>query len=81
MAIDDNKLIAYLAFDTIHNTHNSSIKAVSSPIHGYGIGPKHRSKLSSILFQYASEKLCKNNVGKYQVTVYAHDILYVSKIQ
>lgn len=78
MAIDDNKLIAYLAFGNIHKTQDARIMSVSSPIHGYGIGIKNRGKLSSILFQCASEKLCKNKVGQYQVTLYAHDIEVIS---
>lgn len=78
MALEDNKLIAYLAFGHINNSPNATINSISSPIHGYGIGNINRKKISSSLFQYASEKLCKKNVGQFQVTVYAHDTEVIS---
>lgn len=73
MAFEKDKLVGYLAFDGIWG--KQYIKGVSSPLCGYGISKEYdRGKLSSLLFQHASEVLCKKGVGIYNITVYAHDI-------
>ena len=73
MALDGDVLIGYLAFpnswketDAIHGTY--------SPVCGYAIkAGVDRAKIISQLFQRSSEDLIKRGVGRYQITVYAHD--------
>lgn len=73
LAFDRGQLVGYLAFGSAWGNPNES-KQISSPLWGYGIAQGcDRRKVVSLLFQHASETLCKSGVGHYSITVYAHD--------
>lgn len=75
VVLEKGELIGYLAFGNMWGSKANGVKSVSSPIHGYGIKPgTDRKKITSLLFQYASQSMCKARVGNYNITVYAHDI-------
>ncbi|MBZ9689626.1 GNAT family N-acetyltransferase [Clostridium estertheticum] len=75
MAFEKGELAGYLSFGEIWEEHDNLIKGISSPLCGYGISKGYdRGKIASLLFQHASEILCKKGVGIYNITVYAHDI-------
>lgn len=71
---NNRELIGYLAFSGMYDTHIENIKRSYSPIYGYSIKTGNsRDKTISLLFQHVSEKLVKNNVGFFEIKVYAHD--------
>lgn len=74
MAFEKNKLVGYLAFGETWGGQLNTLKEISSPLWGYGISEGYnRGKMASLLFQHASEILCKNSVGNFNITVYASD--------
>ena len=79
VAIDNDKLIGYLAFPNYWETHIAGVKETFSPICGYGIHSSYdRAKIISMLFQKASEKMLRDGVGRFNITVYAHDVDVIS---
>jgi ribosomal protein S18 acetylase RimI-like enzyme len=75
IALEKGKLVGYLAFVGGWERKSSPKKETASPLCGYGISKEYdRGKIASLLFQHASEMLCKKGVGFYNITVYAHDI-------
>lgn len=75
MAVDDDgSLIGYLCFNKPNNTYIADISIANSPIYGYAIRKGYdRGKIISLLFQHSSEILLNNNVGFFEIKVYAHD--------
>lgn len=73
LALENGELIGYLAFHkSWDDTEN--VKETASPIYGYGIRKGYdRAKMISLLFQKASEEMMKEGIGRYHITVYAHD--------
>lgn len=73
MALEGDVLIGYLGFPDIWKD-TETVQATFSPVCGYAIKAGYdRAKLISQLFQLSSETLIKKGVGKYHITVYAHD--------
>jgi GNAT superfamily N-acetyltransferase len=79
LAFEKEKLVGYLCFGKTWGENADGIKEISSPLCGYGISKGYdRGKITSLLFQHASEILCKKGVGNYNITVYAHDMDVIS---
>lgn len=66
--------VGFIALFIGDNKDTEGYKTAHSPIYGYGIKKgTDRGKIASLLFQYISELLLKNNVRHYVITIYAHD--------
>lgn len=70
----NDKVIGFLAFSNIFLAQHNNIKKAISPIYGYGIKDGYdRPIIISLLFENAAAKLFKQNVGQYEIKVYAND--------
>lgn len=73
VALEDDRLVGYLAFsDPIERLWNSGT-GVHSPLHGNAFAGRQRSRLASRLFQHAAEPLVARGVEIFAITTYQHD--------
>lgn len=73
VAIDEGKVIGYLAFYGPWDGFHGNVKGVFSPLGGSGFSGSNRSKLASQLFEKVSKEQVKNNICTYALSRYAHD--------
>lgn len=72
MAFEKGELAGYLSFGGIWEEQDNIIKGISSPLCGYGISKGYdRGKIASLLFQHASEILCKQ-VCEFIILLFTH---------
>lgn len=73
VAIENEKVIGYLAFWGPIEGFFGNVKGAFSPLGGSGFSGENRSKLASKLFQEVSEDLTQEGVCSYALSRYAHD--------
>ncbi|MDO5522384.1 MAG: GNAT family N-acetyltransferase [bacterium] len=73
IAMDEGKLIGYLAFWKPCDGFFGNVKGAFSPLGGSGFIGKNRSKTASKLFAATAEELIKEEICSYAVSRYAHD--------
>ena len=73
VAIDEGRVIGYLAFYGPWDGFQGKVKGAFSPLGGSGFSGSKRSKLASQLFEEVSGEQIKNNICAYAVSRYAHD--------
>lgn len=73
VAIDEGKVIGYLAFWGPFDGFFGLVKGCFSPLGCSGFSGDHRNKLASQLFEAVSREQIKNNICAYALSRYAHD--------
>lgn len=73
VAIDEGKVIGYLAFWKPWDEFMGKVRGAFSPLGGSGFSGNNRNKLASKLFEQVSGEQIKNNICAYAVSRYAHD--------
>ncbi|MBP1040350.1 GNAT family N-acetyltransferase [Vagococcus sp. BWB3-3] len=72
MALENGKIVGYLAFSCIDVNHTGE-KEATSPLYGYGIRHVERGKVIGKLFTSLAANLCEHYVQHLNINVYAHD--------
>ncbi|MDP4091242.1 MAG: GNAT family N-acetyltransferase [Bacillota bacterium] len=73
VAVERGKVTGYLSFWPARDGFFGNVKGTFSPIFANAYGGDRRGKLASLLFQYASEEMIKEEVLSYAICVYGHD--------
>lgn len=73
VAIEEGKVIGYIAFWGPFEGFHGMVKGVFSPFGGSGFNGKDNGKLASLLVQEVCEELLKEGVLHYAISYYAHD--------
>lgn len=73
VAMENEKVIGYLAFSGPWKGFHGKVKGVFSPLGGSGFSGDNRSKLASQLFEAVANDLIQEKIGAYAVSRYAHD--------
>lgn len=73
VALEEGKVLGYIAFETIHENFFGMSKGVFSPLGASGFSGSDRKKLASRLFEEVSNALLKKQVTHYAIARYAHD--------
>lgn len=73
VAVDRGKVLGYLSFWGGLSGHFGNVKGSFSPLFANAVSGLNRSKTSSMLFQYASEEMIKEDILSYAICIYSHD--------
>lgn len=73
VAIENDKLIGYLAFWGPWDGFNGNVKGVFSPLGGSAFAGKDRNKLASMLLEAVTSDMAKDAVFSIALSRYAHD--------
>ena len=74
VAVERGKLIGYLGFWGGRNGHFGNVKGSFSPLFANAFGGDNRGKTASLLFQYASEAMVKEQILSFAICTYSHDV-------
>lgn len=74
VAVERGKLIGYLGFWGGWNGHFGKVRGSFSPLFANAIGGENRGKTASLLFQYASEEMIKEEILSFAICTYSHDV-------
>lgn len=74
VAIERGKVLGYLNFWGSMNGHFGNVKGSFSPLFANAYGGENRGKIASLLFQYASEEMTKEEILSYAICLYSHDV-------
>jgi GNAT superfamily N-acetyltransferase len=73
VAIERGKVLGYLGFWGSMNGFFGNVKGSFSPLFANAYSGENRGKLASLLFQYASEEMIKEEILSYAICAYSHD--------
>jgi ribosomal protein S18 acetylase RimI-like enzyme len=73
-AVENGNLVGYMGFWGGIEGFFGNVKGAFSPLFGNAYSGKDRGKLASLLFQYASEQMVKEEIFCYGICAYGHDI-------
>ncbi|MDF2591203.1 MAG: acetyltransferase family [Clostridia bacterium] len=74
IAVERGKLLGYLSFWGGLEGHFGNVKGSYSPLFANAIGGENRGKTLSLLFQYASEQMIKDEILSFAICTYSHDV-------
>jgi len=72
-AIDDGRLVGYMAFYGPYGNFWGSGMGCFTPLHGHGATGANRTRLTSLLFQHAAEVVTAQGTDTFAITTYRHD--------
>ncbi|WP_055669618.1 GNAT family N-acetyltransferase [Desnuesiella massiliensis] len=73
VAVERGKVLGYLSFWGSVNGHFGNVKGSFSPLFANAYGGENRGKIASLLFQYTSEEMIKEEILSYAICLYSHD--------
>lgn len=73
VAIEDEKVIGYMAFWGPFEGFHGNVKGMFSPLGGSGFNGNDNGKLASLLVQAVCEEFVKDGILQYAISYYAHD--------
>ncbi|MEG0308519.1 MAG: GNAT family N-acetyltransferase [Clostridium sp.] len=73
VAIERGKVLGYLGFGGSMNNFFGNVKGSFSPLFANAYSGENRGKLASLLFQYLSKEMIKEEILSYAICVYSHD--------
>lgn len=74
VALEDDKVVGYIAYYGPINNMFGYVKGAFSPIHGNAFGGKKRQKTASMLFEKTSEALLDQEILQYGLSIYSNDL-------
>lgn len=74
LAVERGKVLGYLSFCDSMNGHFGNVKGSFSPMFANAYDGENRGKIVSLLFQYASAEMIKEEILSYAICVYSHDV-------
>lgn len=74
VAIERGKVLGYLSFLGSMNGYFGNVKGSFSPLFANAYRGENRGKLASLLFQYASDEMIKEEILSYAICVYSNDV-------
>ncbi|WP_346962429.1 hypothetical protein [Clostridium sp.] len=73
VAVERGKVLGYLSFGRSVNGHFGNVKGSFSPLFANAYAGENRGKIASLLFQYVSEEMIKEEILSYAICLYSHD--------
>ena len=73
VAVERGKVLGYLSFWRSVNGHFGNVKGSFSPLFANTYSGENRGKIASLLFQYVSEEMIKEEILSYAICLYSHD--------
>lgn len=73
VAVERGKLLGYLSFWGGWDGHFGNVKGSFSPLFANAFSGKNRGKTASLLFQYTSEEMIKEEILSFAICTYSHD--------
>lgn len=79
VAIENGRVLGYLSFWGINDLFGN-VRGAFSPLFANAYGGGNRGKTVSLLFQYASDQMIKEEILSYAICVYSHDIEVMTEL-
>lgn len=73
VAVERGQLVGYLGFWGGWDGHFGNVKGSFSPLYANAVRGENRGKTTSLLFQYASEEMVKDEILSFAICTYSHD--------
>jgi ribosomal protein S18 acetylase RimI-like enzyme len=73
VAVENGKLLGYLSFWGGWSGHFGNVKGSFSPLFANSFSGENRGKTASLLFQYVSEEMVKEEILSFAICTYSHD--------
>jgi GNAT superfamily N-acetyltransferase len=80
VAVEKGRLLGYLGFWGGINGHFGNVKGSFSPLYANAFGGENRGKVASLLFQYASDEMIKEEILSFAICTYSHDTEVVASL-
>lgn len=74
VAVERGKVLGYLGFWGSMDNHFGNVKGSFSPLFANAYSGENRGKLASLLFQYVSEEMIKEEILSYGICVYSNEV-------
>jgi ribosomal protein S18 acetylase RimI-like enzyme len=74
IAVERGKVLGYLSFFGSIDCHFGNVRGTFSPLFANAYGGENRDKIASLLFQYVSEEMIKEEILSYAICLYSHDV-------
>jgi len=80
VAVERGKVLGYLSFWRSMNGHFGNVKGSFSPLFANAYCGENRDKIVSLLFQYTSEEMTKEEILSYSICLYSHDVEIIKSL-
>lgn len=80
VAVERGKVLGYLSFWGSVNGHFGNVKGSFSPLFANAYCGESRDKIASLLFQYTSEEMTKEEILSYAICLYSHDVKIIKSL-